>query len=338
MSDIDNTPTEDTPEAAPADDRRALLEQQFDDVGPDPTERATEAPAKTYTRDEVGKFAPAQGAPKAAQEPAEEPLWRRPPKSWKPDYHEVWKTADPRLQEYAYQREVEMDNGVRPLVEKARFADEISKTIEPYMNTIRGLGTTAPAAIKGLLEADNILRTSQPETKLAYLVNLAQHYGVDLRQLSGAPQAQQAVDPNYHHLANELNRVRGEVMTWKEQQEAAQNQVLVDEIARFSQGKEHFETVRPTMVALLQSGQAETLDEAYRKAIRLDDNLYQAEISATQGAAQAAKREAADKAAKSARAAAVSVRGSTPGTPTPTKAQDRRSMLAEQFDSLSDRL
>jgi hypothetical protein len=45
-----------------------------------------------------------------------------------------------------------------------------------------------------------------------------------------------------------------------------------------------------------------------------------------------------NRAAKAARAAAVSVRSSTPGTNTASKAQDRRSLLAEQFDALSERL
>ena len=80
------------------------------------------------------------------------------------------------------------------------------------------------------------------------------------------------------------------------------------------------------------------LDDAYDKAIRLNPELFDAVQSGRQAEVDAAKRAAANTAAKRARAAAVSVKGSTPGTVTNTKAQDRRSLLAEQFDNISDRL
>jgi len=64
--------------------------------------------------------------------------------------------------------------------------------------------------------------------------------------------------------------VRGEVMGWKQQQEMQQNQQLLGEINQFSMKADHFEEARPTMIQLLQSGMAETLEEAYEKAIRLN--------------------------------------------------------------------
>jgi hypothetical protein len=68
-------------EAPQADalDRKELLEQQFNEVEGAP-ERA---------RDEAGRFAPraeAKAEPNAeveAPEPAEEPVWSKPPASWK---------------------------------------------------------------------------------------------------------------------------------------------------------------------------------------------------------------------------------------------------------------
>ena len=82
---------------------------------------------------------------------------------------------------------------------------------------------------------------------------------------------------------------------------------------------------------------AKDLDDAYQKAIRLDNDLFTKHQQASQGAADAAKREASNRAAKAAKAAAVSVKSSTPGAATSTKAQDRRSLLMEQFDNLNER-
>ena len=312
-----------------ADARRELLTQQFEEA-----EQATE-PAKAETaekpRDEAGKFAQNELGT------VEEPVWKRPPASWKKDYHEAWATADDRLKEYAYQREEQMKAGIEPLKAKAQFADEINEVVQPYMQTIQGLGIDAPKAVKALLEADHALRYSTPEQKLQLFGRLAQQYGVNLGQMANLPQ-QVAVDPTVYALQNELNSVRGEVNNWKQQQEQAQNSALLGEINQFSQKAEHFEEARPVMIQLLQSGVATDLQDAYDKAVRLDPNLFETIQQSKQAEVDAQKRAAANKAAKSARAAAVSVRGSAPGTITATKAQDRRSLLAEQFDSMSERL
>ena len=321
-----------------ADARRDLLSAQFDEVeaaAPEP-ERAQPAQAEK-PRDEVGKFAKATAAAPTEEKTEEDPVWRRPPASWKKDYHETWNLADDKLKQYAWQRESEMKAGVEPLISKAQFADQMQEVLNPYMNTIQGLGIDAPKAVKALMEADHALRYSTPQEKRQYFARLAQSYGVNLNEM-GNDLPQQAVDPTIYALQNELNNVRGEVMGWKQQQEQQQNQALLGEINNFSQKAEHFEEARPAMIQLLQSGMATDLDDAYDKAIRLNPELFDAVQSGRQAEADATKRAAANTAAKRARAAAVSVKGSTPGTVTNTKAQDRRSLLAEQFDNISDRL
>ena len=319
-----------------ADARRDLLSAQFDEVEAAAPEPERAQPAEK-PRDEVGKFAKATAAAPTEEKTEDDPIWRRPPASWKKDYHETWNLADDKLKQYAWQRESEMKAGVEPLISKAQFADQMQEVLNPYMNTIQGLGIDAPKAVKALMEADHALRYSNPQEKRQYFARLAQSYGVNLNDM-GNDLPQQAVDPTIYALQNELNNVRGEVMGWKQQQEQQQNQALLGEINNFSQRAEHFEEARPAMIQLLQSGMATDLDDAYEKAIRLSPELFDAVQSGRQAEADATKRAAANTAAKRARAAAVSVKGSTPGTVTNTKAQDRRSLLAEQFDNISDRL
>lgn len=320
---------------APVEDtRREKLLEQFEQV-----ESAPEPVREDVPRDEQGKFAakePEQTMMQQAQEPVEEPVWKRPPASWKKDYHDVWQTADDRMKEYAWQREEQMKAGVQPLMEKARIADQFNEVLTPYMETIRGLGMDAPKAVKALMEADHALRYSDPQQKQQLFMRLAQQYGVNLGDMSQLQQ--QMVDPNISALQQELNRVRGEVLSWKEQQEQVQNQSLLSEIDSFAMKAEHFEEARPTMISLLQSGVATTLEDAYEKALRLDDNLYQQVQQSRQAQVETQQKVVANQAAKKARAAAVSVRSAAPGATTATKAQDRRSLLAEQFDSMADRL
>ena len=345
-----------------SDSRKELLAEQFSkieaEVAAAPPEAAPEAEpepaAEGRARDASGRFTRADGAPAApkaapagpqgtaaeaaeAPEAPEEPVWKRPPQSWKKEFHDAWLKADPRLQEYAYQREEQMRAGIEPIRAKAEFADRMNEAIAPYMDTIRGLGIEAPQAVRALMEADNILRNSSPQDKLNYFHSLARSYGIDLAG-QGSPAPQASVDPNFVALQNELIKIRGEVTGWKQAQEEQANAVLLSEVSQFAAKAEHFEAARPTMIQLLQSGVATTLEDAYNKALRLDEELFAQQQQAQQAKALAERKASADRAAKAARAAAVSVRGSTPGAPTGTKASDRRSLLAEQLDGLSERL
>ena len=310
-------------------DRKELLEQQF--------EQSEETPSQE--RDGQGRFAEVQ-AQEQPFEAAEEPLGRKPPASWKKEYHEHWAKADPKMQEYAWQREEQMKRGVEPLLSKAQFADAMNDALQPYLPTIQGLGLKPEQAVAALAQADYTLRNSPPAQKMQYLTQLAASYGINLNQATqgGQQTAQPSIDPMVYQLQNELNTVRGEVMGWKQQQEMAENQTLLSEINSFSMTAEHFEEARPTMIQLLQSGVAETLDDAYEKAIRLDSDLFDKVQSTKQ--AEFAHRQATEKnrAVKIARAAAVSVRGSTPGTNTAPKAHSRRAMLEEAFEESNSRL
>ncbi len=311
-------------------DRRAVLEQGFDAA-----EKGE--PVEASGRDNRGRFAPTA---EESEPEAEPPVWRRPPASWRKDYHEVWQKADPKMQEYAWQREEQMRAGVEPLLSKAQFADTMQEAIEPYLPTIQGMGLTPEKAVSALMQADYTLRTAPPQQKMQLFAQLAQSYGINLGGMNANPQAtpQNSVDPLVWQLQNELNNVRGEVMGWKQQQEMQQNQQLLGEINQFSLKADHFEEARPTMIQLLQSGMAETLDEAYEKAIRLNPDLFE-QVSKAQQAEQAAKQaKEYNRAAKVARAAAVSVRSATPSANTAPKAANRRALLEEAFSETETRL
>ena len=250
--------------------------------------------------------------------------------------HDFWAKADPRLQEYAYQREEQMRRGVEPLLQAKQFADAVNEAINPYISTLNGLGLKPEQAIAALMKADHTLRTSDPQTRQQYFMQLANEYGINLGGMpqTGAPTA----DPTIFALKNELANVRGEVMTWKQQQEQAEQAVLLNEIEDFAQKAEHFEEVRPEMIKLLQGGSAETLEEAYDKAVYGNKDLRERILSAQQAKQSAQVSAEKNRAAKAARAAAVSVRSATPGANTAPKANDRRTLLEQAFEEANARL
>lgn len=354
-----------------ADTRKELLAEQFADVSPTPAistpqpdTTPTDKTASERVRDETGKFVAkandtvakaAKGAAEAAvggqaAPPVleDEPAWKRaPPKSWKPEFHEAWQSGNADLlRQYAFQREEEMSRGLDSARERIKFADQVNAVIEPFLPTIRGLGIDAPTAIKSLMQADYTLRNSQPDEKKAYFLKLAQQYGVNL---GDGPIPQTDIpNPVVYSLQNELTNIKGMVSSWQQKQQDEHNASVMREINKFAGDPkfEHYAQLEDSMVRLIQGGVVEkngrpygdVLQEAYEKALRLDSQLFDAMQQSKQAEAASQKIATADKAAKAARAAAVSVKGSTPGPATTTKAQDRRAMLADQFSNIEGRL
>lgn len=339
-------------------DRKALLLEQFNEVeAADSTPAAVAAPEATpaasavpltpdagRARDDQGRFsqkdkiaAPvAQPVIAPAPAPVPQEPWMRAPDSWKKEHREGWAKFDPAYQRYIHEREQQMKASYEAAAPRAELADKLSEAAKPYMQTIQGLGLDLPTAVSGLMKVDHDLRTLPYEQKLQVLQNVARGYGIDL---SGQAQtATPLFDPGVQNIQNELLAIKGQWANFTKQQEQAQERAALDEIQRFKQTAEHFDEVQPLMSKLLQGGVAEGIKDAYEKAISLTPDLFAKIQSAQQAAAEADKRKAADVAAKAAKAAAVSVKSTTPGAPKPNNAQDRRSMLREQFDGLSERL
>ncbi len=346
----------DVPTAVETVDRKELLAEQFNEV-----ERETAAapqpapaPAADRPRDEAGKFAPKDKAAPVQAAPQPELLlvapatnpnpWDTAPNTWKKDKHPLWQGMSPEARQYAYEQEEKRRVGVEALAPKAELADKINKAAEPYINTIRGLGIDLPQAVSGLMKVDHDLRTLPYDQKLQVLQRVALGYGIDLSGQVQAAQPTQAYNPAFQNIQNELTQMKGQFQSFTQQQEAAQKQQAMQEIERFTKQAEHFSEVEDTMTQLLQSGivagtgMTERLQDAYDKAIRLHPEIFDKVQSAKQASADAEKRKAADEAAKRAKASAVSVRGSTPSAKVTTDKADRRSMLREALDGLSERL
>jgi hypothetical protein len=336
---------------APAEevvDRRDALSEAFAAAETTQEAPAAETEAEARARDEKGRFAPKEAATEpvaeeVAAEPAEEPLWKRPPNSWKKDYHEPWATVPDPVKEYIYQRDAEQAAGVEPLKMKAQSYDQFEKAIEPYMPIMQGLGVQPLQAVAGLMENDRILRFGNPQQKQAKALELLSAYGINLAHLDPNMQPP-IIDMQAAQQQMELNRQRAQLEQERQSWQQTEEQQMMAQINAVAPSLEHFEALRPQIIAILganlvpEGTVADMTKAAYEKALRLDDDLFASTQQSQQAAREAERKAAADLAAKNARAAAVSVRSASPGAPTATKAQDRRALLEEQFSGLGARL
>lgn len=260
------------------------------------SQEATEAPKTSRARDESGKFTKTQ--PEATtsdlelsddfEAPDEPKIEVKPrPSSWKKDYEEDWGKLDPRIQDYIQQREADYAKGVSTYKNQWDMAAPVLEAIRPFESTLRQNNLNPAQWIQNLGNAHQTLVYGSPEQKVAMFQQLANEYGVNLGSVTG----QTSYDPQFSSLTQELNQLRNQWSQFQAQQEQVEQTQLRSEIDSFKEDKPYFEEVREAMAGLLQSGMANDLQDAYDKAIRLNDDVFQRVNAEQAQKAEAAQRE-----------------------------------------------
>ena len=288
------------------------------------------------------EFADKDEAEAAAEEV--KPVTR--PSTWKKEYVQIWDKMEAgeqiskedftKFAEYANQRESEYKKGVSTYKAEADRAKGYEEAIAPFVPDLQRRNIEPKNYIQSLAKADQILTHGSPEQKVQIFQRLAQEYGI---QLNGNGQMQQ-FDPYTQQLMNQLNQVNQEVSSIKGRFAQEENQRLIGEIERVRSDVEkypHFDVVREEMAQLLELGKAQDLETAYKKAVRMNDDVWALEQDKLlRDAKQTAIK--AQQVAK-AKAAAVSPKSVTPSGKVTDSAdkKDRRSLISEQLGEAMSR-
>lgn len=325
------------PTDAPADagrvrDEHGRFAPKAEGEGAQPTAAPTQAPAGQPTQ------APS-AAPTAAPARAELSTWR---KEMRP-LQDKLATGQPltpeearQLAEYNVQREREYSTGISTYKAEAQQASAIRDVMQEFMPALQQAGVSPQQWIQNMGRTVAALTYGTPEQKIQTLTSIAQAYGVPLGAIQQQAQTGQ-VDPNITALMGQLQAVQqqvGQVTNWQQQQ---QQQTVQQQLAKFADQTQfpYFEQVRPVMAQLLESGAARDLDDAYAKAVRVDDSAWQAEQQRQADAKAAADQAARAAAATRARAASGSVRTGAPAGQGRAPNTDLRGALEAAFDEQS---
>lgn len=326
-----------------------------------PVEQTQPEPQEGRLRDEAGRFAakqptpeagtPAAPAPEAvAAQPATEVQRLEAPKSWKAEMRASWEKLDPQIAAYVNQREQEMSRGVEEIRQRSEPAMQLYQEVSPYLEQAKQRGMTPQqfvADAKDMFYTRDLLLNSDPQTKLQTVVNIAHAAGIPLAQmLQGqiSPEMQQQMqaqfNPAFQTLQQRLQSMESTLAQQQQIEQTRSQQEIDQQIQAFAQAPDHpyFNELMPEMARLLQSGVVSDLDGAYRLALRSNDELFEKHMAQQRQASEQQNRTAADKAAKAAKANAVSVRSATPGAVAATTSgapKGRRAALSEAFDSMT---
>ena len=338
-------------EAAEEGELEAPIEKEIAVVQDDIAEES----AKAEVSEEVGEEPAEISAESESEESHEEaeaaaeevkPINR--PSTWKKEYVQIWDKMEAgeqiskddfvKFAEYANQRESEYKKGVSTYKAEADRARAYEEAVAPFVPELQKRGIEPTQYIQNLARADQILTNAPYDQKVQLFQRLAADYGI---QLNGVGEMQQ-FDPYTQQLMNQLNMVNQEVSSIKGRFAQEENQRLMNEIEKYRSDKEkypHFDVVREEMAQLLELGKAPDLETAYKKAVRMNDEVWSVEQERLlKDAKQAAIK--AQQVAK-AKAAAVSPKSTTPSgkVAEPGDKKDRRSLIAEQMgEALSRRV
>jgi hypothetical protein len=277
----------------------------------------------------------------ASHEDAEEeakPVTR--PSTWKKEYVQIWDKMEAGQQiskedftkfaEYANQRESEYKKGVSTYKAEADRARSYEEAIAPFIPELQSQNISPAAWINNLGRAHMVLSKAPYTEKVQMFQRLAQDYGIQLGEDgTSIPQT----DAYTQQLMNQLNQVNQEVYSIKNRFQQEEQTRLMNEIERVRSDVEkfpHFDVVREEMAQLLELGKAQDLETAYKKAVRMNDDVWALE----QERLLASAKQTTSKAQQVAKAktVAVSPKSSTPrGTVATTDKKDRRALLSEQL-------
>lgn len=212
------------------------------------------------------------------------------PKNWSDDVKKVFNTLPRESQEFMIKRDKEMTSDytkkTQDLAEQRKNIEALDKVLQPARQNIQATGIGEAEYISRLLNADQALRTNP---KMA-LRQLAQGYGINLSSLEDESESWNDPDPQYAQLLQQNQQIMAELNQFKQQNmqsTVAQTEQTVEQFSTKTDANgnllhPHFDKVRVKMGNLIDAGEAKGLDDAYAKAVRLDDDLYAEALKASQ--------------------------------------------------------
>ena len=236
--------------------------------------------------------------------------------AWHDQYNEGQKLINEKLKEFntwgqerqSYQQ---YQQAIQPLIPQWQ-----QRGINP------AVGLTQLASYAQSLQAD----------PTSTILKLAKDYGVNLEETL---QEQPYVDPTVRTLQEKIDQLMSQQQQtqqqWQQQQQNAQLSQVYGAIDSFKDAKNengellnpHFEALHDDMATLINMGKAKSLEDAYKQAMRYNDDI-QKQLKAD----ELARKQADVKKAKTA-----SQRTSSKTTETPARVMSLREQLSANFEA-----
>jgi hypothetical protein len=205
------------------------------------------------------------------------------PKTWTKEALAKWSTIDPVVQAEITKREGDFLKGIGMYKEAAELGSRYDKVVEPYKPILAAENVDPVGLFQSFAANHYLLSRGTSEQKLQVCANLVKGYGIDLNALIThiGEDAVAPADPEVAALRQEIDALkqgidaqRSDAMT------VAQTRIQqeVDAFAADTAAHPYFNEVINDMMALMKAGSAQSLQEAYEKAVFANPETRQKEI------------------------------------------------------------
>lgn len=201
------------------------------------------------------------------------------PKSWKKEMKEAFDKADPALRDYILEREKQVNDGFAQMDDDRRLGKEYQNVMKPYIEQLEAIGDIGGMnTIKSAMSAVNILNSGSVDQKLDVILSTAKNHGLlpfinhifsGDKNLTPTEQQFYAMQKENMDLKNYVNHINMR----HEAQETHSVEQMVSDFVSDTKNYPHAEKVMGQMMQILEGGLAESLQDAYQKAIYLNEDV-----------------------------------------------------------------
>ena len=231
-------------------------------------------------------------------EETEEIEVKEPPKSWKKEMHDTWKTLDKEAQDYIELREEQMKEGIDVRKEDADLGMRLRDALSPY-NGILSKNKVDPVVASQKLMAMHIkMITSPVEERKLLLDQMAQGYGISNEPIDEETQNIMN-NPFVKNLMNKVNQLEQNVNVSQSVFQQEREAQISSEVEDFASKHDYFDDLSEEIALQIRAGKS--LDDAYKTAYRASpyfEKDLDKEREAKAKEAEQAKKKEAEKAKK----------------------------------------
>lgn len=202
------------------------------------------------------------------------------PSTWSKEAAAKWEGVDPAIKSEILKREQDMFAGIEQYKTRAEIGDRYEGVIAEFKPVLEAEGID-PVELFGNFSANHyLLSRGTPEQKLTIATNLIAHYGIDVGQVSERLSNMKAPDPEVAALHARIAELEKGVTTITTRETEATRNQFAQQIEAFASDPAHpyFEEVSEDIAKFLKSGNANSLAEAYEKAVYANPVTRQKEI------------------------------------------------------------
>jgi hypothetical protein len=221
------------------------------------------------------------------------------PSTWTKEALAEWATMSPTLQKEVLKREEDFHKGIESYKARAEFGDSFAEIMKPYETQLAAENVDPRQLVQAFAANHYTLLHGTPAQKTELTARLILGYGINVGDLADNLQRLNykdpaPVDPEVANLKKEVQELRGRFS----QQDTASRAELVNKIAAdvdaFAKDPAHpfFEEVSVDIEALLRSGVAKDLQDAYDRAVWANPTTRAKVLDAQNSAAKIAQEEA----------------------------------------------